>query len=434
MQIRAITVNAAGTAAERDIQGNTPPGTNRVQAEKNVFGAECRVTISREGKNLSRHQTAQTEKSGRNTQSVKEERKLLRQQEQTELSKEIREGYREDLNEIDKQIAAYNSSYDRFERKKVTYDAALMDKTLEEHQELLTAMQNQKQYQIEESQRLAREAQQLAMQSGYQDEIDENNRELVTLLKTIEEAEKAEDEREDGASETEGGDSTSTSGAENSVGDVIQNSAAQFISSSVKREWSMEERLAELEASGRWFLDTADSITKNVLRESANIRAALDDGAFSDEQIEEMMKLLQDGTTKPGLADEFRKRGWGTGMDLNYEDVKNFRTFGLQVLRYAQEAGIQHIADDPLKGMQKTKESMMLSAADAFLGEARQGSLDRTSRELADEVERLINERNDTDRIRRNEEEDNELLPEAVTDEEEQAGPQEKLLRSEEPI
>lgn len=55
MQIRSIAVNAAGLAQERGIQGNMP----QVQPEKNGFGPECRVTISREGKALSHQQTAQ---------------------------------------------------------------------------------------------------------------------------------------------------------------------------------------------------------------------------------------------------------------------------------------------------------------------------------------------------------------------------------------
>lgn len=401
MQIRSITVNATGMVAEKGLQGNISSGTNHVQAEKNMFGAECRVTISREGKKLSRQQAAQTEKATPNTQSVKEERKLLRQQEQARLSKEIRDGYRENLNEIDRQITEYNNSYARFDRNKVKLDAA-MSKAVEEHAELLTAMQNQKQFQIDESQRLVKEAQRMALQSaGYQDEIDENNRELVTLLKTMEEAEKAEEERENGEAVTESNSSTSASGAAGSVSDVIQNSAAHFMTSSVKREWRVEEMLDAFEVSGRWFLDTANSITQNVLRESANIRAALDDEAFSDEDITDMMQRFQEG------------------MAQNYKDVYSYRTFGLQVLRDAKDARIQHIADDPLKGLQETKNSMMLSAVDAALGEVRQSSLDKTSQELADEAEKLIDERNDVDKIRPDEEEENEKLLEETKDEEE---------------
>lgn len=115
-------------------------------------------------------------------------------------------------------------------------------------------------------------------------------------------------------------------------------------------------------------------------------------------------------------------------MAQNYKDVYSYRTFGLQVLRDAKDARIQHIADDPLKGLQETKNSMMLSAVDAALGEARQSSLDKASQELADEVEKLIDERNNVDRIQPDEAEEKEELSEETEYEEEQANIQEKLL------
>ena len=68
MQIKSITVNAAGmTAAEQGMQGNR----NQLQPESSMFGPECRVTISREGRSLSRQQKVQEETGAH---SVKEER------------------------------------------------------------------------------------------------------------------------------------------------------------------------------------------------------------------------------------------------------------------------------------------------------------------------------------------------------------------------
>lgn len=64
MQIRPITVNVAGLAQGRGMQENMP----QVPPEKNGFGPECRVTISREGKALSHQQTA---KRVQGTQDVK---------------------------------------------------------------------------------------------------------------------------------------------------------------------------------------------------------------------------------------------------------------------------------------------------------------------------------------------------------------------------
>lgn len=386
MQIKAITVNAAGmTAAEQGMQGNR----NQLQPESSMFGPECRVTISREGRSLSRQQKVQEETGAH---SVKEERMLLRRQEEAELSKEIREGYRESLNEIDKQITDYNSSYARFERDKVIYDAELMEKTLEEQQELMQAMNSQKQFQMEEGQRRAKEAQQMAMESAqYKEQIDENNRDLLTLLRTVEESEKAEDKRENGETGNNNGSQADIdmSDAANSMGGIIQGSAIQLMTSSINRDEDVQELLETIEESAHWFINTADSITQNILQKSSEIRDSLDNESFTDQQIAEMMHDLQDG------------------IALNYDNVKNFRAFGIQVLRDVQEAKLQQMGASPLTDLQETKKSMMLSAADAALGEARHSGLDKTSHELAEEVRDLIDKRNDVDKIQQDKEKDN---------------------------
>lgn len=393
MQVKAITVNAAGLAAERGIQRNGVSGVNQVKTEtNNMFGPECRVTISQKGRSLSRQQTVQAETDAGNSQSVRGERKLLRQQEQMRLSKEIRDSCRENLNEIEKQIEGYNTSYTGFDRSNVSSaNLAMINETVEEREKLKAALEDQKQLQAEESQRLAAEARQMAMKSaGYQDEIDNNNRELATLLKTMEEAEKAEEQREGGEGLEAGGDA-GASPAGNSVGDVIKNSTAHFMSSSMNREWRVEEMMDNLEASGSWYVDTADSITRSVLQKCADIKAALDDPeAFTDEQITEMMEDFQSGIGK------------------SLEDVRDFRSFGLEVLRDTRDIRLQHMANSPLSDLQRTKDGMAQSAAAAALGEARQGRLGEASQALAEEVKDLIDQRNDVDRTPTEDEEEKE--------------------------
>lgn len=393
MQVKAITVNAAGLAAERGIQRNGVSGVNQVKTEtNNMFGPECRVTISQKGRSLSRQQTVQAETDAGNSQSVRGERKLLRQQEQMRLSKEIRDSCRENLNEIEKQIEGYNTSYTGFDRSNVSSaNLAMINETVEEREKLKAALEDQKQLQAEESQRLAAEARQMAMKSaGYQDEIDNNNRELATLLKTMEEAEKAEEQREGGEGLEAGGDA-GASPAGNSVGDVIKNSTAHFMSSSINREWRVEEMMDNLEASGSWYVDTADSITRSVLQKCADIKAALDDPeAFTDEQITEMMEDFQSGIGK------------------SLEDVRDFRSFGLEVLRDTRDIRLQHMANSPLSDLQRTKDGMAQSAAAAALGEARQGRLGEASQALAEEVKDLIDQRNDVDRTPTEDEEEKE--------------------------
>ena len=89
-------------------------------------------------------------------------------------------------------------------------------------------------------------------------------------------------------------------------------------------------------------------------------------------------------------------------VSVKSEEAYIFGSFGTQVLRDMRDVKLQRISDNPLQSMQLTKDGMMQAAVDAALGEARQSSLDETSRELADEVERLIDERNHVDRIPQN--------------------------------
>lgn len=415
MDIKSITVNAAEMPAVRGMQGAGGPTARQVQ-NGDVFGPECQVNISQKGKKLSRQHTA--DKSTQSAADVKMEKTLLRLQQETEQDKDIKDGYRRQLDEIDREIKALNSSYNKKKDR---------DETIEKQQKVLRAMRNLKEFQNEQSQRLEKEARQAAMQSaGYQDEIDENNRDLLTLLKTMEEAEKAEEKREnDGMSEGGDDSGSSASGTINSVSDVIKNSANHYMMSSAEREWDVQEAIADLGDEGRQRLKLADTITRDVLNATKNIRAAMEDELYTDEQIDDMMMLLMDGTTKPGFAEEYRRRGWKIGMQLVFDDVGKYRGWGLQNIQDAQEARIQHLGDNSARNAQETKKSMMQSALDAVLGEARQGSLDEASRELADEVKKLIDERNDVDRVPQDKEEVKQEQPEE-TEGEEQAGLQDK--------
>lgn len=101
MQIKTITVNAADlTAAGRGIQGTGLPGINQVQTVHNsMFAPECKVTISQEGRSLSKQQqqTVQAEKDVRSTRSVATESTQSRRQEGTN-------GLRENLTEMFQEI------------------------------------------------------------------------------------------------------------------------------------------------------------------------------------------------------------------------------------------------------------------------------------------------------------------------------------------
>lgn len=85
MQIGPVTINAASLAASQIIQENRNP----IQPEGNLFGPSCLVTISREGRNLSRQ--LQEAQGSQNTADVKEVRQQLRQLEKAEREKEEEE-------------------------------------------------------------------------------------------------------------------------------------------------------------------------------------------------------------------------------------------------------------------------------------------------------------------------------------------------------
>ena len=404
MQIKAITVNSAGMMP---VGAGIQEKKNQMRSAGGMFGPECRVTISQEGRKLSGQQTARSETG--NAQSVREERMLLRQQEEADLAAEIREGYREELNEIDEQRKALNASYASWEeemRGDIEFQESrlgrTMNETVKELKSLKESLEEQKDYQTEEAQRRKREAQQMAMQqsSRCNEEIDENNRDLAALLKTIEEVKKAEDGREN--DETEGG--SEASGGGDSVSEAIQDSAVRFMSSSASREKGAEEMLAHAGESGLFYFDVAEAVTQSVLQKTADIRTALDNEVLTDEQLEEMMQ-------------KFREE-----MELSYKDVKYSRSFGMDVLRTVRGAGIEHVGDDSLKGVEEAKRSMMQSSADAFFGEVRKGSLEEKTKELADEVERLIDERNDI----------NKTPEEKKKEREEQEKMQEEMLQPEE--
>lgn len=95
MQIKSITVDAVSLASAQAIRKNGDP----IQLESNLFGPSCLVTISREGKNLSRQQAIQ---NGQDTEGVKDVRKQLRQMEKAEQEKKAEEDYREELHDAEK--------------------------------------------------------------------------------------------------------------------------------------------------------------------------------------------------------------------------------------------------------------------------------------------------------------------------------------------
>jgi len=356
---------------------NIPETGDQIQSADDLFGPGYEVSISEEGRKLLEGQTGEEAQKDAGSQGIQLDegtRMLLRQLEEDQQARKTRNGYYDELEELEKQIKVMNAAYGSMNRSKA-YNDPLMKEVVKQQQLLQEEMQEQKDFQAEEALKRLKEAQQAAAMrtSRHQEEIDENNRDLVTLLKTVEEAKKAEEEQKDNSVE---GEDSSASGTENSASDAIHNSAAGLIKSSLNHERGVEELSDMVSDGGHYFLSKADGIAQNLLKKSKLLKVAVQDESFTIGQLEEAME-------------SFRSE-----VKTNCEEAYIFGSFGTQVLRDMRDVKLQRIADNPLQSMQQIKDGMMQAASDAALGEARQSGIDKTSEKLADEVEELIDERN----------------------------------------
>lgn len=360
---------------------NIPETGDQIQSADDLFGPGYEVSISEEGRKLLEGQTGEEAQKDAGSQGIQLDegtRMLLRQLEEDQQAGKTRNGYYDELEELEKQIKVMNAAYGSMNRSKA-YNDPLMKEVVKQQQLLQEEMQEQKDFQAEEALKRLKEAQQAAAMrtSRHQEEINENNRDLVTLLKTVEEAKKAEEEQKNNRVEDE---DNNASGTENSASDAIHNSAAGLIKSSLNHERGVEELSDVVSDGGHYFLSKADGIAQNLLKKSRMLKVAVWDESFTVGELEEAME-------------SFRSE-----VKVKLEDAYILGSFGTQVLRDMRDVKLQHIKDNPLQNLQQTKDGMMQAAADAAMGEARQSSINETSQELADEVEELIDERNGVDR------------------------------------
>lgn len=356
---------------------NIPETGDQIQSADDLFGPGYEVSISEEGRKLLEGQTGEEAQKDAGSQGIQLDegtRMLLRQLEEDQQARKTRNGYYDELEELEKQIKVMNAAYGSMNRSKA-YNDPLMKEVVKQQQLLQEEMQEQKDFQAEEALKRLKEAQQAAAMrtSRHQEEINENNRDLVTLLKTVEEAKKAEEEQKNNRVEDE---DNNASGTENSASDAIHNSAAGLIKSSLNHERGVEELSDVVSDGGHYFLSKADGIAQNLLKKSRMLKVAVWDESFTVGELEEAME-------------SFRSE-----VKVKLEDAYILGSFGTQVLRDMRDVKLQHIKDNPLQNLQQTKDGMMQAAADAAMGEARQSSINETSQELADEVEELIDERN----------------------------------------
>ncbi|MDE7266783.1 MAG: hypothetical protein K2N89_04890 [Lachnospiraceae bacterium] len=433
MQIRVFPENSIHVTAARAPQIKS----QSAQVSGSVFGAQCRVTISKEGRRLSEQSNKQT---ARSAESIKAEKTMMRQQEKSEQldkeSDELIDKYTELLKTINKTVKSLNNSN----------MSKPDEKTLEKKVQLLHEMSEQKQKQLEANQNQANYAQEMAMLSSKaQDEIDENNRDLFIMLKSIEESEKAEEEQENGGKVEE--DGSNDAKTENSVSDAIQNSATRFTVSSMKREMDVVGAIHALNEEGYDYISRANEIERNAFDETKSIKNLLADENYTNDEkkdavfrygaklvgaykspisdkpdpdvIKDLEILVGDGYSdaeKEEALSRYRAR-------MRDADLGKYRNRGVQMIKDSKEGKLIHISDNPLQGMEETKDSMIQSAVDAAFNQATQGKLDETSEELEDAVKELIDERNDIDHVdadKKEEDEEQKEIGELLQPEEEE--------------
>ncbi|MDE7322413.1 MAG: hypothetical protein K2N73_06710 [Lachnospiraceae bacterium] len=328
--------------------------------KQDAFGAQCRVTISHEGRRKSEQDKRP---AAGNAMDRYMERILLREQEQAQ---EFKSEQSNTLNEISDLMKAIQNSYASGEDKE----------TIQKKQDALNKMIDLKKRQEEENKQRVQDAMKgVSGGSSAQEEIDRKNEELLMLLKSFE-----EQEDEEGGTTSKKGDS-GTARKEESAGEQLQESAAMLGVSAARRELETTGTIDELKNDGYSKLDEVNQIMREISAELDKAAEAASDESLSEE---ERRQLASDHV---GMAQGLLVGNYGYMMDL--------RRKGLQEIKDARELEQKHIKVNPLDGVKQAKQAIMDASVDAAFQEEASGVLDKSSQELADKVQEAIDRRND---------------------------------------
>lgn len=390
-------VNDSANFNMRVGNGN-PPGPNVLKTSiGNVFGAQCKVTISREGRILSEQMKAAEPKR---FTAASTERLLLRQQKQDEMSKKEQA---DTLSEISGLMSSIKNSYDAGEDKE----------TIANKQEALNRLFALKEQQERENKQRAEDAAgSAAGASKEQEEIDKKNADLYLLLKTLEEKDEEEHVDDTGAKS----DTADAEDDQGSVGDQFQESASMLGASAAKRELAAKGMIDGMFDSGYGRLAQADAMLHEIQEELGLAAESLGKENLSAEERDQLMS-------------EHIARA-NNMMMSNYGEMMDLRRKGHQEIRDAKELELKHIAIDPLDGVDRAKQTILDAGAAAALQEASQGTLDRASGELEKKVQEEIDKRNDVGAVSDQDEEQKKA--EEIAEEKEAEKLEEERLQQEE--
>lgn len=390
-------VNDSANFNMRVGNGN-PPGPNVLKTSiGNVFGAQCKVTISREGRILSEQMKAAEPKR---FTAASTERLLLRQQKQDEMSKKEQA---DTLSEISGLMSSIKNSYDAGEDKE----------TIANKQEALNRLFALKEQQERENKQRAEDAAgSAAGASKEQEEIDKKNADLYLLLKTLEEKDEEEHVDDTGAKS----DTADAEDNQGSVGDQFQESASMLGASAAKRELAAKGMIDGMFDSGYGRLAQANAMLHEIQEELGLAAESLGKENLSAEERDQLMS-------------EHIARA-NNMMMSNYGEMMDLRRKGHQEIRDAKELELKHIAIDPLDGVDRAKQTILDAGAAAALQEASQGTLDRASGELEKKVQEEIDKRNDVGAVSDQDEEQKKA--EEIAEEKEAEKLEEERLQQEE--
>lgn len=326
----------------------------------NVFGAQCSVTISREGRKLSAQMREQQPKS---FAAAGAERLLLRQQRQDKMNQSEQSDTLSEISGLMQEIKRYNAAGEDKE-------------TITARQDALNRLFELKARQEEENDRRLKDAAgSVAGSSKDQEEIDRKNADLYLMLKSLEEKEEGEEER------VEGSDAESDTADDGSDGMQFQESASMLGASAAKRELEVTGMIDGMFESGYGKLAQADAMMRDAQAELGLAAEALGRAELSEAEQNQLM------------AEHIERAN--NMMKSNYGEMMELRRKGHQEIQDAREVELKHIGVSPLDGVGKAKQAIMDAGAQAALQEVSQGALDKASEELERRVQEEIDRKND---------------------------------------
>lgn len=362
-----MQINMINNYRSFQVQNHNPAAWMRGHAQQtakaqDVYGAQCKVTISSEGRKLSK----ESESEAKSFSAGSAERMLLRAQEQKEQEQEEHTSTLAEISSLMSEIQNSNAS-------------GGSEETAAKKQEALQRLIDLKARQEEENKQLTENAaSSAAAASKGQQEVDQKNADLYMMLKSFENQEDDEESAGEGTSDKSSGTEEEKLG---SVGEQFDHAASALGASAAKREMQATAAIDELMNDGYDKIARADAMMHEVHSElNLAMEAAGKDNLSEEERRELVSGHLESAN---GL------------MRSNYDEMRNLRGSGIQETKDARELELKHIQLNPLDGVAKAKQTILDNGVDAARNEVSQGTIEKASDELEQRVQDLIDKRND---------------------------------------